>query len=348
MAGAGRHDRTALPYDNVRETVIRLSLFGPIPVANPMSMDVSTKSLHRASRNRGNIPRLAVSGPDEAVPRQPRLLRQLRALRRATWIVSLLLIAMPVQAVLLMLPGRQKIDFAAFFWRSIARFLGLRVRSLGTPAAGGGRPVIYVCNHSSWADIPAVGGRIKACFVSKDDVAGWPIVGTVARLGRTVFVSRNRTGTLRERDEMQEKLAAGDALILFPEGTSSDGSRVLPFRSSFFAAAYGEVKPIIQPVSVVYDRLANLPVSHANRAVFAWYGDMDLAPHVWQLAQWQGKRVTLLFHAPLDPLDFADRKALAQAAWQAVADGAAALRQNRATPPVPAAAAITLAEPAFA
>ncbi len=307
-------------------------------------MDAPAKSLHRASRLRGNIPRLAVSGPDEAVPRQPRLLRQIRALRRAIWIVGMILVSMPIQAVLLLIPGRQKVDFAAFFWKTIARFLGLRVRTIGVPVRQGtlrqgSRPVIYVCNHSSWADIPAVGGVIKACFVSKDDVAGWPIVGTVARLGRTVFVTRNRTGTLRERDEMQEKLAGGDALILFPEGTSSDGSRVLPFRSSFFAAAYGEVKPIIQPVSVVYDRLAGLPVSHATRAVFAWYGDMDLAPHVWQLAQWQGKRVTLLFHTPLDPLDYPDRKALAAATWQAVADGAAALRQNRAAAPRAAAAA---------
>jgi hypothetical protein len=95
---------------------------------------------------------------------------------------------------------------------------------------------------------------------------------------------------------MQQKLQAGDDLILFPEGTSSDGSRVLPFHSSFFAAAYGEVSPLIQPVSVVYDRLAGLPVGRSSRAVFAWYGDMSLAPHFWQVAQWRGKRVTLLFH----------------------------------------------------
>jgi 1-acyl-sn-glycerol-3-phosphate acyltransferase len=314
-------------------------------------MNADITPLPRASRNRGNLPRFSVSAPDDAVPRQPRILRQLRAMRRAVWIIALLLVSMPIQAVLLRLPGRRKIDFAAFFWKTIAGFLGLKVRVIGTRLENraGERPVIYVCNHSSWADIPAVGGQIKGCFVSKDDVAGWPIIGTVARLGRTVFVTRNRTGTLRERDEMQEKLASGDALILFPEGTSSDGARVLPFRSSFFAAAYGEVKPIIQPVSVVYDRLAGLPVSHATRSVFAWYGDMDLAPHVWQLAQWQGKRVTLMFHAPLDPLDFADRKALANATWQAVADGAAALRQNRATTPVRAAAVVApVATPVFA
>jgi 1-acyl-sn-glycerol-3-phosphate acyltransferase len=313
------------------------------------NMNAQTKSLHRASLNRGNIPSLPPASADNAAVRNPALRRQVLALHRAVWIVALVLVCMPVQAGLLLLPGRQKIDFAAFFWKAIAWLLGLRVRTIGTRLIPGTRPVIYVCNHSSWADIPAVGGVIKACFVSKDDVAGWPIIGTIARLGRTIFVTRNRTGTLRERDEMQEKLAAGDALILFPEGTSSDGARVLPFRSSFFAAAFGTTKPIIQPVSVVYDRLAGLPVSHATRAVFAWYGDMNLAPHVWQLAQWQGKRVTLLFHAPLDPLDFSDRKALSQATWLAVAEGAAALRQNRAAQPRPAAAAMPQAAmPAFA
>ena len=179
-------------------------------------------------------------------------------------------------------------------------------------------------------DIPALGGCVRACFVAKDDVAGWPIVGTIARLGRTVFVSRSRQGIGRERDQMRERLLAGDDLILFPEGTSSDGSRVLPFHSSFFAAAYGDITPVIQPVSVVYDRLAGLPVGRASRTVFAWYGDMDLAPHLWQAAQWRGKRVSLLFHPPLDPADFGSRKALSQAAWEMVADGAAALRQNRA------------------
>ena len=293
---------------------------------------MNAKSLHRASANRGNIPSLTTVAPLDRDPREPRLLRQGRALRRAVWVISLVLVSIPIQSVLLLLPGRQKIDFAVFFWHAVGRAVGLRVRIIGTQVKSGDRPVIYVCNHSSWADIPAVGGVIRGCFVSKDDVAGWPIIGTIARLGRTIFVSRNRAGTLRERDEMQAKLVGGDALILFPEGTSSDGSRVLPFRSAFFAAAFGDARPLIQPVSVVYDRLAGLPVNHASRAVFAWYGDMNLAPHVWQLAQWQGKRVTLLFHAPLDPADFADRKALSQATWLAVAEGAAALRQNRPAP----------------
>ncbi len=262
-------------------------------------------------------------------------MRHLLAARRVTFILLFTLPACVVQAVLLLVSRQGRVSFAVFYWNSVARLLGLQVRVVGAPTLRTDRPVIYVCNHSSWMDIPALGGCLRACFVAKDDVASWPIVGTIARLGRTVFVSRSRQGIGRERDQMRERLVAGDDLILFPEGTSSDGSRVLPFHSSFFAAAYGEATPVIQPVSVVYDRLAGLPVGRVSRTVFAWYGDMELAPHVWKAAQWRGKRVSLLFHPPLDPAHFGSRKALSQAAWDVVAAGAAALRQNRPASPGP-------------
>jgi 1-acyl-sn-glycerol-3-phosphate acyltransferase len=216
----------------------------------------------------------------------------------------------------------------------VCHVLGLKIRIIGAPAQRTTRPVVFVSNHSSWLDIPALGGAVQGCFVSKDDVARWPLIGTIARLGRSIFVSRNRGDMIAERDAMQARLAGGDNLILFPEGTSSDGSRVLPFHSAFFAAAYGAQKPLIQPVSVVFDRLAGLPVGKATRPVFAWYGDMSLAPHAWQVAQWRGKRVTILFHTPIDPAAYASRKALSQAVWQVVADGAATLRQNRPAEPL--------------
>jgi 1-acyl-sn-glycerol-3-phosphate acyltransferase len=282
--------------------------------------------------------RIRLAPSDDAVvwPPQHRSFRKLRAIRR----IALVLLFVPpgclIQAVLLLCAPVGKVKFAVFFWKTIGQMIGLQVRVIGTPArieGEGRRPVIYACNHSSWLDIPALGGLLRACFVSKDDVAGWPVIGTIARLGRSVFVSRARQNIGRERDDMQARLRGGDDLILFPEGTSSDGSRVLPFHSSFFAAAYGEASPLIQPVSVVYDRLENLPVGRSSRTAFAWFGDMSLAPHVWQVVQWQGKRVTLLFHPPLDPANFASRKALSQAAWEAVADGAATLRQNRAPKP---------------
>jgi lyso-ornithine lipid O-acyltransferase len=239
------------------------------------------------------------------------------------------------------LPGNAKVSFARFYWATFARLIGIRVRVIGTAARRtAGRPVVYVSNHSSWIDVPVVGGVLDGCFVAKGDVASWPIISTIARLGRTVFVTRTRASTGKERDTMRAMLKAGDNLILFPEGTSSDGSRVLPFRTSFFAIAEpnaGEdlaALPIIQPVSVVYDRLGGLPAGRASRPLFAWYGDMDIASHFGRLAQHTGLRATVLLHTPLDPARFEDRKALSQAVWQIVADGASTLRQNRPAHPL--------------
>jgi lyso-ornithine lipid O-acyltransferase len=267
--------------------------------------------------------------------------RRARAARRGLAVLAWTLPAMLIQAVCLILPGPAKVRFARVFWATLARLIGVRVRVIGTPVSrSGARRVIYVSNHSSWVDVPVIGGVLDGRFVAKGEVAGWPIISTIARLGRTVFVSRSRASTGKERDAMRGVLKAGDNLILFPEGTSSDGSRVLPFRTSFFAVAElraGEDRselPLIQPVSVVYDRLGGLPTGRASRPVFAWYGDMDIASHFWRLAQHIGLRATVLVHSPLDPDLFADRKALSNAVWRIVADGASTLRQNRPAAPL--------------
>lgn len=260
--------------------------------------------------------------------------RGLRAARRLVAAVLWTALAGPVQAVCLMLPGRPKVVVARLYWAGACRLLGLRVRVLGRPAGRpGGRAVVYVSNHTSWLDIPVLGGVLEACFVAKAEVGRWPVVSTVAWLGRTVFVSRRARTTGRERDDMRARLNRGDNLILFPEGTSSDGCRVLPFRSAFFSAAEGERPPLVQPVTVVYDRLAGLPVGRVGRPVFSWYGDMELGGHFWRFARWRGTRVTVVLHEPLDPARVASRKALAQLAWERIAEASAALRQDREVAP---------------
>lgn len=268
------------------------------------------------------------------------LIRRMRVIRRGVSIVAWTLLCMVVQAIFLLMPGRAKVAFARFFWRGFTWLMGFRVRVVGDLASTrGGRPVMFVSNHSSWVDIPIIGGILDGCFVAKGEVAGWPLIGTIARLGRTVFVSRQRGSTGRELDAMRDVLAHGDNLILFPEGTSSDGCRVLPFRSSFLALAEAPPHadrsrlPIIQPVSVVYDRLGGLPIGRASRPLFAWYGDMDIASHFWRLAQHVGLRVTVVLHPPLDPAVFPNRKALTHTVWRTVADGASTLRQNRPIDP---------------
>ena len=296
--------------------------------------------------------------PWDPVPYRRRVWRSVRAVRRLLVVVVWTLLAMPLQALLLLLPdrfglGRGKIGFARFYWNSLCWIIGMKVRRIGPLArqTADGRPIIYVANHTSWLDILVLGGQLEACFIAKSEVGGWPLIGTIARLGRTAFTSRQRTRTADERDSMRDRLAAGDNLILFPEGTSSDGSRVMAFRSAFLSLAEIPANaagrpPLVQPVSLVFDRLAGLPTGRATRPLFAWYGDMDLAPHAWQLLQHSSLGATMLLHPPMNPEDFISRKMLSQATWQAVADGAATLRQNRLPRSQPQ-TSISGTEPAF-
>ncbi|MDE2333697.1 MAG: 1-acyl-sn-glycerol-3-phosphate acyltransferase [Rhodospirillales bacterium] len=246
-------------------------------------------------------------------------------------------LCIPLQALCLVLPGEAKVLFPRLYWRGMCFCIGLSLREVRLAGSDpSGRPVVYVANHSSWLDILVLGALLPAAFVSKGEVRSWPAIGLIARLGRTVFVERRRVTTGRERDQMRERLAGGSNLILFPEGTSSDGTRVLPFRPTFFAAAAtfttgagAPVAPIVCPIALAYDRVGFLPAGRASRALFAWYADMDLLPHAWRLLRQRGLRASVL-HAPaIDPGDFADRKALSAAVWKVVADGAATLRQNR-------------------
>ncbi|MCC6716611.1 MAG: 1-acyl-sn-glycerol-3-phosphate acyltransferase [Acetobacteraceae bacterium] len=287
-------------------------------------------------------PALAAGEPGAwlASPRSPR--RWLRPIAKLSLVLPWTALCASAQAVALLLPGNGKTVLPRLYWSGLCTILRLRIRITGAIAhpTPDGRPVVYVSNHSSWLDILVLGARLDACFSAKEEVAKWPLIGTIARLGRTVYVRRKRNSTARERDEMRARLAAGDNLVLFPEGTTSDGARVLPFRSAFLSiaeipATSDGKPPIVQPISLVYDRLAGLPTGRVTRPILAWYGDMEIASHYWQLARHGGLRATLLMHPPIDPCDFPDRKALAQAIWRASADGAATLRQNRPADPAP-------------
>jgi 1-acyl-sn-glycerol-3-phosphate acyltransferase len=255
---------------------------------------------------------------------------RVRAARRIATILLWTLLALPIQLVLVALPGRASIRFARFYWRTFAWMIGMRIQVVGEPARD--RPVLFVSNHCSWLDVVVLGGALEASFVAKKEVAQWPVVRTIARLGRTVFVSRSRTRTKGEAGAIRDRLAAGDSIILFPEGTTSDGGRVMPFRSAFLSVADGA--RVVQPVSVVFDRLGGLPTCRRDRPLFAWYGDMDLGTHVWRLARRPNARATVVLHEPFDPAGYPDRKSLTAACADVVAEGCAALRQNRPAKPL--------------
>lgn len=250
-----------------------------------------------------------------------------RVIIRVAAVLIWTLFSLLVQAVFLSLPGRGKVWFAQVYWRGVGWFVGLRLNIEGQPAAH--RPTLFVANHCSWLDIVSLGSVLPACFVAKAEIAGWPGISIVAKLGRTIFVSRNRQAVAQEQRGLEQRLQKGDSIILFPEGTTSDGNRVRPFASAFFTLAFSDSQPWVQPVTVVYDEIEGQPVRRFDRQLVAWHGDMDLWPHLKQLLRRSSTRATIIFGTPAKPGAYANRKAISAAMEQEITAQAASLRQGR-------------------
>jgi len=257
-------------------------------------------------------------------------------LKRLFLYVCLTLPLMPVQALLLLLrsPLAERLPLA--YHKLSSRILGFDTTVIGTLSPA--RPTLFVANHSSYVDIEILGGVIDAAFVAKSEVKRWPLFGWLARLQRTVFVDRRAHTTHRQRDAIVERLRAGGRVILFPEATSDDGTRVLPFKSALFAAVHGahfEHPVTVQPVSIAYVTLDGIPIGRFYRPYFAWYGDMDLASHLWAMVGLGRVGVTVEFHAPVSIAEFPTRKALAEHCWRVVSAGVASAISGRPQPTRP-------------
>lgn len=240
---------------------------------------------------------------------------------------------MPVQLVGLAFRCGWTSTLPVFYHRWCCRILGFQVRVIGTPAHE--RPVLYAANHVSYTDITVLGSVIPGSFVAKSEVARWPFFGWLAKLQRSVFVDRRVCSTGTQRDAIGKRLADGDVLILFPEGTSGDGNRVRPFKSALFAAAQqGDGIPpvIVQPVSIAYTRLDGIPIGRLYRPFFAWYGAIELAPHLWTLAGLGAVEVVVEFHPPTSLHDCGSRKALAEYCRARIVGGVAGALFDRPQP----------------
>jgi 1-acyl-sn-glycerol-3-phosphate acyltransferase len=163
--------------------------------------------------------------------------------------------------------------------------LRVRVREHGAPPAAG--PTLVLSNHISWLDIPILASLRPLSFIAKSEVAAWPVLGLYARLQGCIFIDRARkTHTTEVNRKVARRLARGDMIVLFPEGTTGDGNRLLPFRSALVGAARAALaepslpRIHLQPVAITYVRRNGLPITRRERPAIAWYGAMELAPHL--------------------------------------------------------------------
>ena len=228
-------------------------------------------------------------------------------------LTALLAVVLGVLAVL-RLPGRGRVSVA--YSRTICALIGVRVRVIGAPPRR--HSVLILSNHVSWLDIVVLTATVPVIFVAKSEVAHWPLIGLVARARGTVFVVRDRRQqTAAANAAIARYLAEGQSIVLFAEGTSSDGNRVLPFRSALVGALKSAVAQVeagkriaVQPLSISYTGLQGLPMGRQHRPVVAWYGDRDLLPHLAQFLRRGAVDATLNWGEPVEDVSIADRKAV--------------------------------------
>jgi 1-acyl-sn-glycerol-3-phosphate acyltransferase len=213
--------------------------------------------------------------------------------------------------------------------------MGLRLRLRGRPAGGLGA---QVANHTGWMDVWVLNAASRVTFVSKAEVRSWPVLGWLAAISGTIFITRRRGDVAAQQAMLAARLEAGETLAFFPEGTSTDGRRVLPFKSTLFAVflAPGLEEAAVQPVTLAY----HAPPGERSD-IYGWWGDMTFAPHLLRvLALPRRGLVEVVYHEPVAPRAAPERKALAQRCEEAVRDGLhQALGSGPAAPePVTAAA----------
>ena len=170
---------------------------------------------------------------------------------------------------------------------------------------------LYISNHLSYLDIPILGSTFPLRFVAKSEVKVWPLFGFLAKLGGTIFINRNRSDSLNQKNKILKSLSHNDKILIFPEGTTSDGNRVLDFKSSSFSALEDQ-KFFIQPIVLVYSDLNGIPINRWLRPVIAWYGEMDLRPHLSKLASLTSIKVKLIYLAKVNAQNFSSRKDLSK------------------------------------
>lgn len=240
-------------------------------------------------------------------------MQSLRGMLVLSAFLGLTLPLMPLQYLFVKTGSRHARTLPHWYHRKVCRLLGVRVHIAGEVVPD--KPVLIVANHVSWLDIIVLSSVAPLSFIAKAEVDGWPVINALARLQRTVFVNRKRRIEVKDKaGEIAERLNGGDRLVLFAEGTSSDGNRVLPFKSSLFAAvgdASGDDKAaLVQTAAVVYTHFHGLPLNRNQRPMIAWYGDMDMLSHGWAFLKGGPVDVRVVMGEPVSMGQFGNRKQL--------------------------------------
>jgi 1-acyl-sn-glycerol-3-phosphate acyltransferase len=243
-----------------------------------------------------------------------------------------LVLLLPFHLLAINFGGRSAMKVAQLWQRFVCTLIGIRITVTGAPA--GERPLLLLSNHTSWLDIPILAAVAPVSFIAKSEVAKWPVIGFLAKAQRSVFVDRTRRhATGAQADEVAGRLSKGDIIVLFAEGTSSDGNKVLPFRSALVGAAQRAIEgnggATVQAVAIAYPKMLGLPLGRQHRPLVAWYGGASLAPHLARILSHGGVDVHVVFGPAQRLAAGDDRKRVTQEAGELVRKLVAGINAGR-------------------
>lgn len=238
--------------------------------------------------------------------------------------VACAVLILPQMLIMAFSKGKPAYVIPHLFHKIICKTFGLKVVVQGQPCHSD--QTVFVANHISYLDIPVMGSVLNASFVAKKEVAQWPVFGTLAKLQQTAFIDRSRNTAMSGRFAVGGMLAARKNLVIFPEGTSTDGREVVPFKSSLFSLMLEGKYPdlMIQPFTISMMLVdGQKPKTQELRDLYSWHRDMDteLPVHLWRFAKSSGATITLRFYDAFKAPQGTDRKHLAKICYEQVASG---------------------------
>ena len=237
---------------------------------------------------------------------------------RLIFFFTLTFILLPFQIVIILFFNKLVYIIPNFYHKLCCRILGIRIKKSGK--ISNSKPTLFVSNHASYVDIIILSSLFQTSFVAKKEVSHWPFLGILAKLQNTIFIDR-KIGSIAEQENLIiDHLKKNNNLIIFPEGTSSDGNQVLPFKSPLFNIFKNKTNPKIniQTITIIYKKENGIKLNRSTRRDITWHSNMELIPNMINLLKKMTIEIEVVFNKKFIPEASCNRKKLAFSCWKTI------------------------------
>ena len=225
---------------------------------------------------------------------------------------------LPFQFIIIFFVKNYTYVIPYFYHKICRRIFGIKIKTFGKVSVN--FPILLISNHASYLDIIILGSLFKTSFVAKREVEKWPLFGILAKLQNTIFIDRKISSLKIQENKIIKHLNKKKNLVIFPEGTSSDGNKVLPFKSSLFNIFEKNLnaKISIQTITIIYKKINGIDMNRIDRKNITWHSDMDLIPNIFNVLKKLSIEVEIIFNKEFVPNKGYDRKKLALHCWEKI------------------------------